>query len=42
LNQVQRLSVDLDKSFTSLCPSCQYSIHYRLVFAFVPCSGRQR
>jgi hypothetical protein len=41
LNQVQRLSVHLDKPFTGLFPSCQHFIHHRLIFASVPCSGRR-
>jgi hypothetical protein len=42
LDEVERLSVDLDESFTSLFPSCQYFILLLRVISFVPCSGRPR
>ena len=42
LDEIERLSVDLDDSFTGLFPSCQYSILLLLVMLFVPCSGRPR
>lgn len=46
LDQVEGLSVDLDKTLTGLFPLCQYSYSnlippLRLFLSCVPCSGRR-
>jgi hypothetical protein len=43
LDEVERLSVDLNETLSCLFPSCQFSLPPSDVFElFVPCSGRRR